>query len=104
MSNKHNRTSYIDHRATLLAASGLFVDWRGVEEAIVLEGYPEAVGQLNNPARRARLDRVCAKARKADDGVELSTQENALRQALLKPRSVHYTELLMRMKNGPAPR
>jgi hypothetical protein len=65
MSIRRNRTSYIDERATELAASGLYSGWLSIEMAIVAEGYPEARAQLNDPARQQRLDRVCAKAQKA---------------------------------------
>jgi hypothetical protein len=63
MSNRI-RASYIDERATELAASGLYSGWLSIEHAIVSEGYPEARAQLDDEARRQRLDRVCAKARK----------------------------------------
>lgn len=66
MSIKRNRISHIDQRATELAASGRFSGWAGVERALVSEGYPEARAQLNNEARRQRLDRVCAKAQSVD--------------------------------------
>jgi hypothetical protein len=104
MAVKRNRATYIDHRATQLAASGLFSDWRGVEAAIVSEGYPDAATQLDNPARRERLDRVCAKAQKADVRAGKSVQMDAQRLALSQPRSVHYTEFLARMKSRVARR
>ncbi len=63
MSIKRNRISYIDERATELAASGLYSGWAGVERALIAEGYPEARAQLNDESRRQRLDRVCAKAK-----------------------------------------
>lgn len=66
MSIRRDRTSYIDQRATELAATGLYSGWLSIELAIVSEGYPEARAQLDNPARRQRLDRVCAKAQKSE--------------------------------------
>jgi hypothetical protein len=102
MAGKRDRASYIDHRATQLAASGQFSDWRGVEKALVSEGYPEAAAQLDNLARHERLDRVCAKAQKADVRAGKSVQMDVQRLKLLQPRSVHYTEFLARMKGGSA--
>lgn len=63
MSIIRNRISYIDQRATELAASGSYSGWAGVERALVAEGYPEARAQLNDESRRQRLDRVCLKAK-----------------------------------------
>jgi hypothetical protein len=100
MAVKRSRATYIDQRATQLAASGLFFDWRGVEEAIVSEGYPDAATQLDNLARRERLDRVCAKAQKANVRAGESIQIDALSCPRFRGRHPKLTPLVLRMQSG----
>jgi hypothetical protein len=61
------RASYIERRAFELARGGTHANWLSIENAIRLEGYEEARGELDRRWLRDELNEICRSAQEAND-------------------------------------